>query len=200
MAYTLLAFLRTSAVECAGVRQKKPGRRMNSEEKRDEKEAMRRDRVRLRLKDQLRCNDLTLAGASLASGGRNRCGDAQRGVRVRDGPVALAGEHDPPRGRRGARERAHPPGAGQLHGAGDARGGPDRGGRLAPFAVNRGDVLWDGNGLVVKQVEAVQGHGEGGEEPPRLRLLSANPDYAPYTRLPQDVHVVGKVLWVVRRV
>ena len=61
-------------------------------------------------------------------------------------------------------------------------------------------VLWDGSGLVVKQVEAVQGHGSDGEDSPRLRLLSANPDYAPYTCLAQDVHVVGKVLWVVRKV
>ena len=61
-------------------------------------------------------------------------------------------------------------------------------------------VLWDGNGLVVKQVERVQGHGEGGDEPPRLRLISANPDYAPYSCLAQDVHILGKVLWVVRRV
>ena len=30
-------------------------------------------------------------------------------------------------------------------------------------------VLWDGNGLVVKRIEAVRG------EPPRLRLISANP-------------------------
>ena len=44
-------------------------------------------------------------------------------------------------------------------------------------------VLWDGNGLVVKQVERVQGHEEGGAEPPRLRLISANPDYAPYACL-----------------
>ena len=36
-------------------------------------------------------------------------------------------------------------------------------------------VLWDGSGLVVKRVE-VMPH----EEPPKLRLHSANPDYAPY--------------------
>ena len=36
-------------------------------------------------------------------------------------------------------------------------------------------------------------------QPPRLRLISANPDYAPYSRLAQDVHILGKVLWVVRR-
>ena len=34
---------------------------------------------------------------------------------------------------------------------------------------------------------------------PRWRLKSANPGYADYTCLAQDVHVVGKVLWTVRR-
>ena len=53
---------------------------------------------------------------------------------------------------------------------------------------------------MVKQVEAVHGDAVDEDEPPRLRLLSANPDCASYTCLAQDVHVVGKVLWVVRRV
>ena len=56
--------------------------------------------------------------------------------------------------------------------------------------------LWDGNGLVAKHVEAVRGESD---EPRRLRLISANPDYAPYDCLAQDVHVIGAVLWVVRR-
>ena len=55
-------------------------------------------------------------------------------------------------------------------------------------------VLWDGNGLVVKRVERVAG------EAPGLRLKSTNPDYADYTALAGDVHVVGKVMWTVRRV
>ena len=54
-------------------------------------------------------------------------------------------------------------------------------------------VLWDGNGLVVKRIEAVRG------EPPRLRLISANPDYAPYTCLAEDAHITGKVVWAVKR-
>ena len=37
-------------------------------------------------------------------------------------------------------------------------------------------------------------------DPVRITLLSANPDYAPYTCLVQDVHILGKVLWVVRKV
>lgn len=56
-------------------------------------------------------------------------------------------------------------------------------------------VLWDGTGLVVKRVEIVSG-----EDPPRLRLLSANPDYPAYTCLADEAHVVGKVMWTVRRV
>ena len=35
--------------------------------------------------------------------------------------------------------------------------------------------------------------------PPRLRLISANPAYEPYTCLAQDAHIVGKVLWTLRR-
>ena len=55
-------------------------------------------------------------------------------------------------------------------------------------------VLWDGSGLVVKRVE-VMPH----EEPPRLRLHSANPDYDPYTCLAEEAHIVGKVVWNVRK-
>ncbi len=50
-------------------------------------------------------------------------------------------------------------------------------------------------GLVVKRVEIVPD-----EDPPRLRLLSANPDYPAYTCLAEEAHVVGKVLWTVRKV
>lgn len=56
-------------------------------------------------------------------------------------------------------------------------------------------VLWDGNGLVVKRVELAND-----SDAPALRLKSAHPDYADYTCLAQDVHIVGKVLWTVRRV
>ena len=53
-------------------------------------------------------------------------------------------------------------------------------------------VLWDGTGLVVKRVEALTADG-------RLRLASAHPDYPPYERPADEVHVVGKVLWKVTR-
>ena len=55
-------------------------------------------------------------------------------------------------------------------------------------------VLWDGDGLVVKRVEPAHEPGRA-----KLRFLSANPDYPPYTRLAADVHIVGKVLWKVTR-
>ncbi len=55
-------------------------------------------------------------------------------------------------------------------------------------------ALWDGAGLVVKRVE-VMPH----EKPPRLRFHSANPDYEPYTCLAEEAHIVGKVVWTVRK-
>ena len=57
-------------------------------------------------------------------------------------------------------------------------------------------VLWDGNGLVVKRVERVAG--TGGEA--GLRLKSTNAEYADYTAPAGDIHIVGKVLWTVRKV
>lgn len=55
-------------------------------------------------------------------------------------------------------------------------------------------AMWDGNGLVVKRVETLHEPG-----PPRLRLMSANPNYAPYTCLAEEARVVGQVLWAFRR-
>ncbi len=57
-------------------------------------------------------------------------------------------------------------------------------------------VLWDGDGLVVKRVEPVHEPDRGA---PKLRLLSANPDYPAYTCRADDLHIVGKVLWKVTR-
>ena len=53
-------------------------------------------------------------------------------------------------------------------------------------------VLWDGAGLVVKRVETLAAKGA-------LRLVSAHPDYPPYERPADEVHIVGKVLWKVTR-
>ena len=65
--------------------------------------------------------------------------------------------------------------------------------RRAP-ATGEMAVLWDGLGLVVKRIEAVSG-----SDPAKLRLISANPVYAPYAVPAQDVHMVGKVVWVLRK-
>ena len=56
-------------------------------------------------------------------------------------------------------------------------------------------VLWDGAGVVVKRVETVRE-----SDPVRLRLLSANPDYAPYACLAEEARIIGKVLWIIKRV
>ena len=57
-------------------------------------------------------------------------------------------------------------------------------------------VLWDGSGLVVKRVEIDRD--ERGE--PALRLKSTNPEYVDYMVRAEDAHIVGKVLWTVRKV
>ena len=49
-------------------------------------------------------------------------------------------------------------------------------------------------GIVVKRIERVRDAG-----PPRLRPISANPDYAPAICFAGEVEVVGKVIWSVRR-
>ena len=67
-------------------------------------------------------------------------------------------------------------------------------GRKTP-ATGEMAVPWDGTGLVVKRVEAVPR-----TDPPRLRLISANPAYDPYTCLADEAHMVGAVIWTLRRV
>ena len=55
----------------------------------------------------------------------------------------------------------------------------------------------EGDRLVVDTAGRVPAAREPG--PPKLRFLSANPDYPPYTRLVDDIHVIGKVLWKITR-
>jgi len=239
----------------------------------DQREAVRHDPVRLRLKELLRHSDLTLAAASLRIG-RNQTYLQQY---VDRGVPAVLGYHDtetlaemlgcaprelrhdtvpqrrpmpprrprPPAGIPGAPVAAIPEitvevaaGAGATaeefvtetarwhwpenmirHEAGaapeDLRIVRVRGNSMEP-EMREGDrivvdvsrrqpatgetfVLWDGNGLVVKHVETVHGDEAGNDEPACLRLISANPDYAPYSCLAEDIHILGKVLWVVRR-
>ena len=64
---------------------------------------------------------------------------------------------------------------------------------MALIAVTETESLV-GNGLVVKRVEPAHEPGA-----PKLRLLSANPAYPPYTCLAADVHIVRNVLWKVIR-
>ncbi len=56
-------------------------------------------------------------------------------------------------------------------------------------------VLWDSDGLVVKRV----GFEQDARGKPVLRLESTDPEYADYTVRPEDAHIVGKVLWTVRK-
>ena len=246
---------------------------MDPNRKTDERDAAKRDPVRLRFKDLLRRNNLTLKAASLAIG-RNQTYLQQyvdRGIPAvlgyRDSetlaemlgcdPSELRHEVVPerrPMKRKPLRMPARPPGAPLVAipevtvevaaGAGtfaeefvsetalwhwpenmirhEAGAEPEnlrilrvRGNSMEP-ELRDGDrivvdvsrrlpatgetfVLWDGIGLVVKHVEVVRGDAVDDDEPPRLRLISANPDYAPYSCLVQDAHILGKVLWAVRR-
>ena len=55
-------------------------------------------------------------------------------------------------------------------------------------------VIWDGMGLVAKRIEHVP-H----SEPPKVVLKSLNPEYDSYERLAEDIRVVGRAVWVSRR-
>ena len=67
-------------------------------------------------------------------------------------------------------------------------------GRKTP-ATGEMAILWDGGGLVVKRVEAIPR-----ADPPRLRLISANPACQPHDRLAGEAHIAGTVLWALSRV
>ncbi len=55
-------------------------------------------------------------------------------------------------------------------------------------------VIWDGMGLVAKRIEHVP-H----SAPPKVVLRSLNPEYDSYERLAEEVRVVGRAVWVSRR-
>ena len=55
-------------------------------------------------------------------------------------------------------------------------------------------VIWDGMGLVAKHVEHLP-H----SEPPTVVLKSLNPEYKSYERSVDEVHIVGKAIWVSRK-
>ena len=55
-------------------------------------------------------------------------------------------------------------------------------------------VIWDGMGLVAKRIEHVP-H----SEPAEVVLKSLNPEYDSYERLAEEIRVVGRAVWVSRR-
>ena len=55
-------------------------------------------------------------------------------------------------------------------------------------------IIWDGMGLVAKQIEHVPS-----SEPPTVVIKSANPEYDSYQRLADEIRIVGRAVWVSRR-
>ena len=55
-------------------------------------------------------------------------------------------------------------------------------------------ALWDGYGLVVKNVQRVHR-----SEPQRLLLVSDNPVFPPYEVLVDEITIIGRVVWFSRR-
>lgn len=54
--------------------------------------------------------------------------------------------------------------------------------------------LWDGDGYVVKFIEKIYD-----ADPPKVRVMSSNPRYAPTERLVEEVQIMGRLVWVGRR-
>ncbi len=55
-------------------------------------------------------------------------------------------------------------------------------------------VIWDGMGLVAKRTEHIPN-----SDPPRIIIKSVNPDYTTYERDAEEVNIIGRVIWVARR-
>ena len=55
--------------------------------------------------------------------------------------------------------------------------------------------IWDGDGYVVKFLERVYG-----SEPPKVRVMSANGRYETSERLADEIKVMGRVVWIGRRI
>jgi phage repressor protein C with HTH and peptisase S24 domain len=55
-------------------------------------------------------------------------------------------------------------------------------------------VIWDGMGIVAKRIEHILS-----SDPPKLRIVSVNPDYETYERDAEEVNVIGRVVWSARR-
>lgn len=55
-------------------------------------------------------------------------------------------------------------------------------------------VLWDGDGTVVKRLEIVPN-----SEPLKILRISDNPLHRPYEVLAEETNIIGRVVWVARR-
>ena len=55
-------------------------------------------------------------------------------------------------------------------------------------------VIWDGMGVVAKRVEHVPQ-----SDPPKVVIRSINPDYPTYERDAEEVNIIGRVVWLARR-
>jgi len=56
-------------------------------------------------------------------------------------------------------------------------------------------VLWDGLGIVAKRVEHIPG-----SDPVILRILSDNPRHSPYERTAEEIRIIGRVIWLCRKI
>ena len=56
-------------------------------------------------------------------------------------------------------------------------------------------VLHDGIGLVAKRLDHIPN-----SEPPRVRIISDNPLYAPYEGTAEEVNIIGRIRWYAREI
>ena len=55
-------------------------------------------------------------------------------------------------------------------------------------------VIWDGMGILAKRVEHIPN-----SDPPTVVIKSVNPEYRSYERNAEEVNVIGRVIWMARR-
>ena len=67
--------------------------------------------------------------------------------------------------------------------------------RKTSFAQPGAFCLWDGDGYVVKFLEKVHG-----TDPPKVRVISENKRYETSERLVEEVRVMGRIVWIGRRI
>lgn len=56
-------------------------------------------------------------------------------------------------------------------------------------------VLHDGMGLIAKRLEHIPN-----SDPPRVRIISDNPFYAPYEGVAEDMNIIGRIRWFAREI